>query len=79
MTSKPAKVIGRESDLGSLTIGREADITMLKIATIDKTEVEDNHGVKRELTKLIMPVGVWRAGKRYPISIQDQDLQSGQE
>ena len=34
MTSAPAKAIHRETTLGSIGVGREADVTILKVDTL---------------------------------------------
>lgn len=74
MTEAPAKAINREAELGSLQVGREADITLLKIVSTPAFTAEDSFGVARSLNKVIVPVRVWKAGIEFPIQPRDHDL-----
>lgn len=67
VTSSPAAAIGKDDELGMLQVGREADITILRIADCD-VELEDCLGETRRIRQRIMPVRVFRAGKEYPIT-----------
>lgn len=66
VTYTPAKAIKMENKLGSLSVGREADITLLKLETTPR-EFEDSQSEFRMLDKWIKPVAVWKGGKPYPI------------
>ncbi|XP_011427945.3 deacetylase EF_0837 isoform X3 [Magallana gigas] len=67
VTSTPAKAIGLGNVIGSLTPGKEADITVLKIHD-GQCPMEDSQSQVRVLEKLLKPVTVWRAGVAYPIT-----------
>ncbi|KAK7481429.1 hypothetical protein BaRGS_00027385 [Batillaria attramentaria] len=67
VTSKPAAAIRRSDVLGSLQVGREADITILRLEDCD-LELEDSFGETRRIQKRIVPVRVFRAGKEFPIT-----------
>ncbi|KAK6176221.1 hypothetical protein SNE40_014545 [Patella caerulea] len=66
VTSTPARVIGRTKTLGSLEVGREADITVLKIVDCDII-LEDCQGQVRNIKKRFHPVAVWKSGRMFPI------------
>ena len=61
MTQKPSEVIKRQDEIGSMNIGIEADVTILKLVDADEV-AEDSNGNKRTLKKKIIPVAVFRAG-----------------
>lgn len=73
VTARPAKAIGRQDQLGSLGLSREADITMFKIVPGCNLIVADSFGVTRTIDKMIVPVAVWRSGHRFPISPRPHD------
>ena len=60
-TSEPARAMGWEERIGSLEVGREADVTVLSLDTVD-TELEDCQSQLRRVRKRIRPRAVWRAG-----------------
>ena len=60
-TIEPARAIGWEERIGSLEVGREADVTVLSLDTVD-TELEDCQSQLRRVRKRIRPRAVWRAG-----------------
>ena len=64
--------IGRSNDLGSLGLGREADITILKVVPFEH-QMEDSFGVAKRVQKAILPIAVWRAGRNYPIEKRSHD------
>ena len=66
-TITPAKAYGLAETIGSLDIGKEADITVLRIDDCD-IMMEDCQAQIRNLKKRIVPVAVWRAGIRYPVT-----------
>ena len=72
VTASPALAIGRSNDLGSLGLGREADITILKVVPFEH-QMEDSFGVVKRVQKAILPVAVWRAGRNYPIEKRSHD------
>ncbi|XP_064642399.1 deacetylase Oant_2987-like [Lineus longissimus] len=67
VTAAPANAIGKSNVIGSLMVGRAADITLLKIEDCD-LQVEDCQSQIRHVTKQIAPEAVWRDGKRHPIT-----------
>ena len=71
-TWAPAKAINRENDLGSLSIGREADISLLQVSQWQQ-KMEDTVGICRVVEETIVPRGVWRAGQAFPIKPRDHD------
>ena len=66
VTETPAKAIHRNHLIGSLRVGRDADITLCRIEDCN-VEMEDCSGQIRTLKQRIKPVKVWRAGKECPI------------
>ena len=70
----PARAIGRADHLGSLRVGREADITVLKVVESEPAaQVVDTFGRTRLIKEAIVPVAVWRAGQSFPISSRSHD------
>ena len=71
MTEKPAEVINRKDEIGSLSVGVEADLTILKLFdgldTNNGRKLEDCHGQQRTLQKYVLPIAVFRAGKPFDI------------
>ena len=67
VTLTPAQAIHRDNLIGSLSIGREADITVLRLEKVN-VDLEDSYGQLRRLQHRLVPVKVWRAGVEYPIS-----------
>ena len=66
VTASPASALGLSSSLGSLAVGREADVTVFKLEEDGvEEEVVDTKGRSRTLRKGIKPVVVVRAGKIY--------------
>ncbi|XP_061196886.1 deacetylase Atu3266-like [Saccostrea echinata] len=70
VTSSPAKAVGWGDRIGSLTPGKEADITVLKLNE-GPVLLEDCQSQVRVLDKVFKPVAVWRAGNQYPITFSD--------
>ncbi|XP_005108111.2 deacetylase Oant_2987 [Aplysia californica] len=66
VTSKPAQVIGKLSEIGHLGIGMAADVTVLRIDDISE-DLEDVEGAIRSVTKAFTPVAVFREGKQFEI------------
>ena len=68
VTSQAAIAIGWGNRIGSLSIGKVADITILRLITGEFT-MEDCEGNKRTCTKLIQPIAVWKDGVAFPIKV----------
>ncbi|CAG2200221.1 unnamed protein product [Mytilus edulis] len=66
-TYTPARAIKWSNSIGSLTVGKTADITVLKIDEVD-IDLEDSQSQLRKISKLIKPVAVWKAGRRFEIT-----------
>ena len=74
MTKNPAQAIGRADVLGCLSVGREADVTVLKVVSLESPVlVKDTFGMTRPIKEVIVPVAVWRAGRPFPIASRDHD------
>ena len=61
-TINPARVLGLDDRLGSLAVGREADITILRRVE-GEFAFEDSHRDKLEGSETLVPVTVVRAGR----------------
>ena len=66
-TNEPARAIGWEDRLGTLGIGREADVTVLSVDNI-AMDLEDCHSQKRSIKQKITPHAVWRQGESAEIT-----------
>ena len=66
-TITPAKAIGKSSVIGSLGVGRDADITILKLEPYGVV-LEDTGGQVRIPKDILSPVAVWRSGLSYPVT-----------
>ena len=64
VTSNPAKMLKLEDSIGSLQIGREADISVLELRH-GRFELRDNSGEVVVANELIAPAFALRAGARY--------------
>lgn len=60
-TIEPARAMGWDDRIGSLAVGREADVTVLSLDTVD-VELEDCQSQLRRVRKRLRPRAVWRAG-----------------
>ncbi|MGI4943067.1 MAG: amidohydrolase/deacetylase family metallohydrolase [Janthinobacterium lividum] len=67
VTSNPAKMLRLEEEIGSLQVGREADVTVLDILP-GRFELADNSGVKMTASEMIAPAFSLRAGRRHDVS-----------
>ena len=67
VTITPAKAFGLEDTVGSLSVGKEADVTVLRVDDCD-VMMEDCQAQIRNLKKRIIPIAVWRAGTSYPVT-----------
>lgn len=68
VTMTPSAAIGRSDEIGSLGIGRSADITVLQIENVD-LDLEDCHAYVRRIKHRFVPVAVWRDGVRFETNI----------
>ena len=66
-TITPAKAFGLADQIGSLTPGKEADITILRLEECN-VMMEDCQAQIRNLKQRLVAVAVWRAGTRYPVT-----------
>ena len=64
VTSNPARMLASADRIGSLEVGREADISVLEIRQ-GKFALTDNSGDSRIASELIQPVFALRAGRRF--------------
>ncbi len=64
VTSNAAAMVNMQGEIGSLQVGREADISVLDIAN-GRFKLSDNSGVEVVTDKLIRPVFCLRGGKRF--------------
>ncbi|MGB3484589.1 MAG: amidohydrolase/deacetylase family metallohydrolase [Mycobacterium sp.] len=60
-TSGPAKALGMEQEIGSLAVGREADIAVLELVDADEL-ITDTEGQERALKQQLAPTATVRAG-----------------
>jgi dihydroorotase len=66
-TFEPARAIGWEDRIGTLGIGREADIAVLSLEAVD-LHLEDCQSQLRRIDRRLVPRAVWRAGVAHPIT-----------
>jgi dihydroorotase len=64
VTSNPAKMLGMSDKIGTLAVGREADISVVDILD-GGFELSDNSGVSVTAEKMIVPVFCLRGGARF--------------
>lgn len=64
VTSNPAQVLGVTDQLGSIQVGREADISALRIET-GHFNLFDNSGAEEVCERLVLPVFCLRAGEHF--------------
>ena len=76
VTSKPALMIGKQSEIGSLSPGTCADVSILRLEDCDMM-LEDTQGQMRRVRQRIVPVAVWRNGQRGHIMEKTCPNQSG--
>jgi dihydroorotase len=65
-TSAPAAALERSGTLGSLAVGAEADVTILRLEE-GRFELTDSAGTMRQARQRLVPVSVVRGGTRLPI------------
>jgi len=66
-TFEPAKAIGWDDCVGTLGIGREADIAVFSVEAVDMV-LEDCQSQLRKISQRLVPQAVWRAGVAHPIT-----------
>jgi len=66
-TTAPAAALGRGAELGTLAVGAEADITVLRLEE-GRFELTDSAGATREARQRLAPAAVIRAGRRVPVA-----------
>lgn len=64
VTSHAAEMIGMADQIGSLAVGREADISVLS-DNAGRWVMSDNEGTKVDATRLLQPLFCLRAGERF--------------
>jgi dihydroorotase len=64
VTANPAKMLRMESELGTLALGRDADVSVVKMET-GRFKLSDNSGAEETAERLIRPVFCLRGGKRF--------------
>ncbi len=65
-TTAPAAALGRDPGPGTLAVGAEADVTVLRLED-GRFELTDSAGATREARQRLVPVAVIRAGRQQPI------------
>ncbi len=64
VTGNPARMLRMEDTIGSLQVGREADVTVLDLLE-GQFELADNSGEQVTAEQMIVPVFALRAGRRH--------------
>jgi dihydroorotase len=64
VTSNPARMLGRENEIGALKVGREADVSVLKQLS-GRFALRDNESNEVIAERLLQPAFCLRAGTRY--------------
>ena len=67
VTSNPARMLRMEESIGSLQVGREADVSVLDLLD-GRFELADNSGVRLSTSTMIVPAFALRAGRRFDVS-----------
>jgi len=67
VTSNPARMLRMEDGIGSLQVGREADVSVLEVLN-GRFELADNSGVKVTASEMIVPAFALRTGRRFDVS-----------
>lgn len=66
VTINPAKILRMEEQIGSLQVGREADISAIRIDT-GRFQLFDNSGAEETCERIITPVFCIRAGEYFKV------------
>ena len=69
-TVSPAAAIGRGNTLGTLSSGCIADVAVFVLKDVN-IQLEDCQGRLREIKQLLVPVAVWREGRKYHVTKPD--------
>lgn len=69
-TINPARAIGWDDRIGTLGVGREADVTVLAVHDVD-VDLEDCQSQRRRINQRIVADAVWRAGERFHTTLPD--------
>jgi dihydroorotase len=64
VTSNPAKLVGRDSEIGALKVGMEADVSVLR-QRAGRFVLRDNEDTRVTADSLLQPVFCLRAGQRF--------------
>jgi dihydroorotase len=64
VTSNPAKLLGRDSEIGALKVGMEADVSVLR-QRAGRFVLRDNEDTRVTADSLLQPVFCLRAGQRF--------------
>jgi len=62
-TIAPARAIGWQDRIGTLGVGREADVTVLSLEPVE-VELEDCQSQMRPVSRRLVPRAVWRSGEQ---------------
>ncbi len=66
-TIEPATAIGWHDRIGTLGVGREADVCVMSVGDVD-VDLEDCQGQLRRISQRMRTEAVWRAGEMAPIT-----------
>jgi dihydroorotase len=64
VTSNPARMLGMADSIGSLQVGREADVSVLRLLS-GRFDLSDNSGAHVTASEMLMPDFALRAGVRH--------------
>jgi len=67
VTTNPAKMLRLEDSIGTLKVGREADISVMEILH-GRFDLSDNSGAHVTASEMLMPVFALRAGVRHQVT-----------
>ena len=64
VTANPAAMLGLTDQIGSLQVGRQADVSVLEMLH-GRFELRDNSGVVETASEMLVPAFALRAGRRH--------------
>jgi dihydroorotase len=67
VTSNPAQMLGMRDSIGSLQVGREADVSVLDLRR-GRFELSDNSGARVETAEMLVAEFCLRAGERFDVT-----------
>ena len=67
VTANPAKMLGLSESLGSLQVGREADVAVLNLLN-GRFDLSDNSGEHVSASEIVTPAFSLRVGRRYDVT-----------